>query len=116
MKMTKTEHKGFYHTTETSPEVTEKQKEMLDMLPRKPFLVKKREYVKLMIETATSNDFIDGIIQINYGFQTTAEKIAFLKGMFDVEVVSVDDAEGVSKEESDRMTYYCLLEAIRRCF
>jgi hypothetical protein len=96
--------------------MNENQKETLDVCPKNNFKEKKRQYVKVMIETAASNDFADEIIQSNYGFQTTAEKIAFLKGMFDVEIVCVDDAEGVSKEESDRMTYLCLLEVIRASF
>lgn len=38
--------------------------------------------------------------------------MAFLKGMFDVVIISVDDADSVSKEESDEITYRAMLNTI----
>ncbi len=68
-----------------------------------------REMVKTLIKISTSAEEADKVIEDNYDFQTFREKIAFLKGMFDVKVVDVHDAEGTEKEESDRMTYFSLL-------
>ena len=41
-----------------------------------------------------------------------AEKIAFLKGMFDVKLVSKTDGPGVSKDKSIEMDYWAMLETI----
>lgn len=67
---------------------------------------------KMLIMLSPSVDEADKVISENYDFKSTAEKIAFLKGMFDVECISVRDAEGISKEESDKMTYFAMLQAI----
>lgn len=71
-----------------------------------------REMVKTLIEISPSVEEADKVIEENYGFKTIGEKLAFLKGMFDVEVISVHDADGTGKEESDKMTYFSMLNTI----
>lgn len=41
-------------------------------------------------------------------------KMAFLKGMFDVEINSEHDVDGISKEESDEMSYWAMLNTIKK--
>ena len=67
---------------------------------------------KLLIAISSTVEEADKIISENYKFETVREKIAFLLGMFDVEVIHVNDADGISKEESDKMTYFAILNAI----
>ena len=71
-----------------------------------------KEMVKTLIEISPSVEEADKVIEENYEFKSISEKIAFLQGMFDVQVISVDDAEGVEKEESDKMTYFSMLNTI----
>lgn len=71
-----------------------------------------REKIKLLIELSPTVEEADKIINENYNFKTIGEKIAFLKGMFDVKLVSKDDAKGVSEEESAKMDYWALLGTI----
>lgn len=54
----------------------------------------------------------DKVIEENYGFKSICEKLAFIKGMFDVEVISIHDADGIRKEESDKMAYFSMLNAV----
>lgn len=72
----------------------------------------KREHVKLLIETAPTVEKADELITGIYNFGTVAEKVAFLKGMFDVRIVSKHDGPGVTKEQSTEMDYWCMLERI----
>lgn len=65
-----------------------------------------REVIKVLIETAPSVDEADKVINENYDFKTISEKVAFLKGMFDVHVV------GHAKDEIDEMTYFAMLSAV----
>ena len=71
-----------------------------------------REMIKTLITISSSIEEADKVIEENYEFKSISEKIAFLQGMFDVQVISVDDAEGVEKEESDKMTYFSMLNTI----
>jgi len=72
----------------------------------------KREHVKLLIESAPTVEKADELINEVYKFESVAEKIAFLKGMFDVKLVSKTDGAGVTKEKSIEMDYWAMLEAI----
>lgn len=71
-----------------------------------------REVVKALIELAPNVDEADKVINENYGFNSIGEKLAFLQGMFDVEFFHKHDADGTSKEDSDKMTYFAMLSAI----
>lgn len=71
-----------------------------------------REMVKTLIEISPSVEEADKVIEENCEFKSIGEKIAFLQGMFDVQVISVDDADGIGKEESDKMTYFSMLNTI----
>lgn len=72
----------------------------------------KREHVKLLIESAPTVEKADELINEVYKFESVAEKIAFLKGMFDVKLVSKTDGPDVSKEKSIEMDYWAMLECI----
>ena len=112
MKNEFAEHKGFYQPSKQPSEVIEKQKEMLDMQPRKTFHEKRREVIKNLIELSPNVEEADKVINQNYNFKSIGEKIAFLKGMFDVKLVSKHDAEGISEEKSAEMDYWAILNAI----
>ncbi len=71
-----------------------------------------REVVKTLIELAPNVDVADKVINENYGFNSIGEKLAFLQGMFNVELFHKHDADETSKEESDKMTYFAMLNAI----
>lgn len=65
-----------------------------------------REEVKLLIETATTFERADELICRHTEFKTTKEKIAFLKGMFDVEIIDQ------RKSDSDEFIYQLIVNAI----
>lgn len=71
-----------------------------------------RELVKSLIIISRSVEEANRVIESNYGFRTVGEKLAFLRGMFDIELVSKHDAEGTSEEESAEMDYWVMLEFI----
>ena len=71
-----------------------------------------REMVKTLIEISPSVEEADKVIEENYEFKSIGEKIAFLQGMFDVQVIGVDDTDGIGKEESDKMTYFSMLNTV----
>lgn len=62
--------------------------------------------VKTLIECCTDVKKADRIINDYYGFETIREKVAFLKGMFEVTIV------GHEHDEPDENTYIILLNAI----
>lgn len=64
---------------------------------------KKREYIKALIITSKDVNEADEILT-SYGLKTTKEKIAFLLGMFDTDVISTG--------ESDTMNYWTILSTI----
>ena len=76
----------------------------------------KREKVELLIKMAPNANAADEVINKNFNFGTIREKIAFLKGMFDVEIISKHDADGISEEMSAKMDYWSMLEAIVGCY
>ena len=71
-----------------------------------------RELVKTLIIISRSVEEANRVIESNYGFRTVGEKLAFLRGMFDIELVSKYDAEGTSEEDSAEMDYWVMLEYI----
>ena len=64
-----------------------------------------REKVRVLIKLSSTIEEADEAINKNYGFETIGEKIAFLKGMFDIDVIGHDK----DKTES---TYLAMLNAI----
>lgn len=72
----------------------------------------RRENIKVLIELSPNVEEADKIICENYGFKSIGEKIAFLKGMFDVEIISEHDAEGTDEKETEEMTYWAMLKTI----
>ena len=63
-----------------------------------------RDITKLLIETSPTVEEADKVIEDIFELDTIKEKIAFLKGMFDV--------ENIAREEKDESTYYAMLNAI----
>ena len=61
---------------------------------------------KVLIEAATNTERVDRIIDDYAGSMTLKEKIAFLKGMFGVEIIDQ------KTEESDEQIYEIMLHAI----
>lgn len=72
----------------------------------------RRERVKILIALSRTVEEADEVINNIYGFKTAGEKIAFLKGMFDVELISKHDADGIPEEKSVEMDYWAMLNAI----
>ncbi len=62
--------------------------------------------VKVLIELCTDLEEADKVINDYYGFKTIEEKVAFLKGMFDVRLI------GHEHDEPDENTYRMMLYAI----
>ena len=71
-----------------------------------------REVIKTLIELSPNAEEADKIINENYNFKSINEKIAFLKGMFDVELISEHDNGEISEEESAEMNYWVMLHTI----
>ena len=71
-----------------------------------------RAIIQTLIETAPTVEEADNTINEFYGFETIAEKVAFLRGMFDVELVHRIDGPNVSREKSLEMDYWALLAGI----
>ena len=65
-----------------------------------------RDVVKILIEMSPNVNEADKVINEYYGFESIREKVAFLKGMFDIEIV------GHKNDEPDEMTYYAMLHTI----
>ena len=64
----------------------------------------RRRRIKLLIVTSPTVEQADQIINTYYHFSTVQEKIAFLKGMFDVEVLSHGNP--------DENTYWAILNSV----
>lgn len=65
----------------------------------------KMDIVKALIELSQNWEDADKIILEFYGFKTTSEKIAFVKGIFDVECIG-------HERDTDEMTYAALLTSV----
>ena len=63
-----------------------------------------RDITKILIETSPNVKEADKVIEEYFKFDSIGEKIAFLKGMFDVKCVG--------HEIKDEATYYAMLNAI----
>lgn len=78
--------------------------------------VARRERIKFLIVLSKTVEEADKTISEFYGFETVGEKIAFLKGMFDVELISKHDTDEISKEKSIEMDYWTMLNTIIKCY
>ena len=65
-----------------------------------------RELIKALIELAPNVDEADKVINKYYDFKSIREKVAFLKGMFDVQIV------GHETDEPDETTYFTMLATV----
>ena len=65
-----------------------------------------REQVKILLQTARTVEEADEVIIKNFDFESIREKVAFLKGMFDVQII------GHEEKEPDEMDYFSMLASI----
>ena len=65
-----------------------------------------REQIKILLETSGTVEEADEVISKNFDFESIREKIAFLKGMFDIQIV------GHEEKEPDEMDYFSMLATI----
>lgn len=65
-----------------------------------------REQIKILLETSKTVAEADEVINNNFNFGSIREKIAFLKGMFDVQII------GHEEKEPDEMDYFSMLATI----
>lgn len=65
-----------------------------------------RKQIKILLETAPTVEDADEIINKTFSFKSIREKVAFLKGMFDVEIV------GHEENEPDEMSYFAMLATV----
>lgn len=72
----------------------------------------RKERIKFLIALSETVEEADKIISENYSFGTVGEKLAFLNGMFDVELISKHDTDEISKEKSIEMDYWTMLNTI----
>lgn len=68
--------------------------------------------IKALIPIAPSAEEADKLIVENFGFETIPEKIAFLKGMYGVEVFAREDGHSTTSEESIEQDYWAMLAAV----
>lgn len=68
-----------------------------------------RERIKALIELSYTFEEADQIIAQYVGFQTTKEKIAYIKGMFDVEII--DHPNDTPDEDAYRLLLTAVLES-----
>ena len=66
----------------------------------------RREQVKALIELSNTTKEADEVIEKHVRLETLKEKIAFLKGMFDWEIIDQKEMD------SDEMIYQMALDAI----
>ena len=71
-----------------------------------------RSFIKTLIKLSPNVEEADKVINENYNFKSIGEKLAFLKGMFDVKLVSKHDSVDISEEKSNEMDYWAILNAI----
>jgi len=76
--------------------------------------ISSREVVKTLIELSPNVKEANKVIDENCNFNSISEKMAFLRGMFDIELISKHDSAEISEEKSEQMTYWAMLNTIIR--
>lgn len=71
----------------------------------------KREQIRMLIVLSPNVEEADKVI-VNAGFTAVREKIAFLKGMFDFNLVGRFDGTDVQEKDAEEMDYYAILNTI----
>ena len=69
------------------------------------------QYDKSMIVLSSTVEQADEYIT-KLGKETVDDKLDFIQNLFDVQIVSKIDADGVTEEESKIMDYYSLLSTL----
>ena len=65
-----------------------------------------RGQIKILLETSGTVEEADEVINKYFDFESVREKVAFLKGMFDIQIV------GHEEKEPDEMDYFSMLATI----
>ena len=65
-----------------------------------------RSQIQILLETSETVEEADEVINKNFDFESVREKVAFLKGMFDIQIV------GHEEKEPDEMDYFSMLATI----
>jgi hypothetical protein len=71
-----------------------------------------REQVKMLIELSEDVNEADNIIEKYVGINTIKEKLAFLKGMFDFQLIARQDGKDIYEATSEKIDYFSILNAI----
>ena len=70
------------------------------------------EKVKMLLSLAETVEEGDSVITEYTGFKSTAEKMAYLRGLFPIELIGKQDTADTSPEESLLMDYHSALNAV----
>jgi hypothetical protein len=71
-----------------------------------------REQVKMLIELSDDVNEADNIIEKYVGFISIKEKLTFLRGMFDIQLITRQDGKDIDEATSEKIDYYSILNAI----
>lgn len=70
-----------------------------------------REEMKLLIELSSDVYEVNSLIE-EAGFLAIREKIAFLKGMFDFNIIGQFNDVQIRQEDAEEMDYYAIVSTI----
>jgi len=73
---------------------------------------RKIPYVKSLIEMATTVEDADEALTKHMGYNTYGEKLAFISGIFGLEVGANNNSEGFSEDTRKHNDYFSLLAVI----
>jgi hypothetical protein len=71
-----------------------------------------RDEVRLAIKLASTWEEADGVITTSMGIKDTSEKLGFLQGLFDINILGRCDPDDVTNEEKAKTDYIAVLSAI----
>ena len=70
------------------------------------------EKIKMLLSLADTVDEGDSVITEHTGYRTTVEKLAYLRGLFPIELIGKQDTADTTQEESLLMDYHSALNAV----
>jgi hypothetical protein len=71
-----------------------------------------RDVIKELLELSETSSQADSILEQHVGLRDTAQKIAYLRGMYDIELVSRRDDENATEEDKLKSDYLAYLATI----
>lgn len=71
-----------------------------------------REKTRILILLSSTVEEADAIVIRESGYTNTSNKIAYLRGMFDVNLIGRADDDSTSENDSIEMDYFALLSTI----